>query len=118
MERHVVGLPLKRRLAGVHRRDDLLVDRAAIVVLELELVRIENLELVVARQEDAAVASSLASLLRHVGHVEFEMELKVAESLAGHDIAVADGECSLLDRPVGGGFSIQLDPTVEVLAVE
>ena len=49
VKRDVVGLPLERRLAGVHRRDDLLVDRAAVVVLGLEPVGVEDLELVDAR---------------------------------------------------------------------
>ena len=98
VERHVIGLPLKRGLAGVDRRRDLLVDRATVVVLELELVGVENLELVIARQIDAAVASALAVSVGHVGNVEFEMELKVAESLVGHDVSVADREDALM-RP-------------------
>ena len=81
MERDVVGLPLERRLAGVDRRDDLLVDRAAIVVLGLEAVGVEDLELVVPAEVDAAVAAALPARLGHVGHVEFEMELEVAEPL-------------------------------------
>ena len=69
-------------------------------------------------EEDAAVAATLSARLRHVGHVEFEVELEVAESLLGHDVAPADGEDAVGDRPVGGSLAIELDPAVEALAVE
>ena len=67
---------------------------------------------------DAAVAPPLPAGLGHVGHVEFEMELEVAESLLGHDVAAADGEDPVVHRPVGGRLAVPLDPAVEVLAVE
>src|SRR5438105_1248486 len=46
------------------------------------------------------------------------MELEIAESLPGHDIALADGQEAVGDRPVGGGFPIALDPAAEMGAVE
>ena len=118
VERDVVGLPLERRLAGVDRRDDLLVDRAAVVVLGLQAVGVEDLELVDPAQVDAAVAAALSAGLGHVGHVEFQMELEVAEPLLGHDIAAADGHDAVGHRPVGRGLAVALDPAVEDLAVE
>ena len=62
VKRDVVGLPLERWLAGVDRRYDLLVDRAAVVVVQFQPVGVEDLELVDARQIDAAVAAALPAL--------------------------------------------------------
>ena len=92
VEGDVVGLPLERRLAGVDGRGNLLVDGAAVVVLALQTVRVEHLELVVAGEVNSAVAASLAVGLGHVGDVELDVELEVAEGLLGHD--VADGRRS------------------------
>ena len=118
VEGDVVGLPLERRLAGVHRRDDLLVDRAAVVVLGLQAVGVEDLELVDPVQVDAAVAPALSMRLGHVGHVEFQMQLEVAESLVGHDVAAADGDDPVGHRPVGRRLAVALDPPSRLLAVE
>ncbi len=85
VEGDVVGLPLERRLAGVDAGDDLLVDRAAVVVLEGQAVRVEDLELVDPLEVDAAVASALPLLVGQVGDVELDVELEVAEGVGRPD---------------------------------
>ena len=79
VEGDVVGLPAERRLAGVDDGDDLLVDRAAVVVLELEAVGVEDLELVTALEVDAAVTAPLALLVGEIGDVELDVHPEVAE---------------------------------------
>ena len=83
VEGDVVGLPLERWLAGVHGRYNLLVNCATVVVLELEPVRVEDLELVDAAEEDAAVAATLTARFRHVRDVEFEMEVEGCQTAFG-----------------------------------
>src|SRR5262249_28663143 len=81
VEGDVVGLPPERRLASVDRWDDLLIDRAAVVALGLEAVGVEHLELVDPLEVDAAVPPGLPLGVGHVGNVELEMHLEVAELL-------------------------------------
>ena len=83
MECDVVGLPLERRLAGVHGRRDLVVNRHAVVVLDLRTVRVEHLRaLVIAGQVDSAVAPGLAMGVREVRDIELDVDLKFPKAFS------------------------------------
>ena len=80
VEDDVVGLPLARRARGVDQRRVLAVDRAAPAVgVGRVLIAVEDLDLVAAEEEDAAVAAALAVAFDVLGRGELEVELEVAE---------------------------------------
>jgi len=118
VECDVVGLPLERRLAGVHGRRDLVVNRAAVVALHLQTVRVEHLEFVIAGQVDSAVAPGLDIGVRHVRDIELDVELEVSEGLIGHDVAVADRENAVGERPLRRSLAIRLNPALEAFPAQ
>src|SRR5579885_1272861 len=80
-ELNVIALPHRRRLADILERSGHLVDRAAIIVLALQSVAIENLHLVTALDVDAAIAAFLALLVRAIRHAELNVQLEMAVEL-------------------------------------
>ena len=87
VEGDVVGLPLERWLADVHGRDDLFVDRAAIVVRSLRPYESRTWSSWLPGRNTPLLPRPCPRAFRHVRHVEFEMELEVAEPFC-HDIAL------------------------------
>src|SRR6266542_1477291 len=117
----VVCLPLARRPRGVDERRALAVECARLPVgIGHAVVRVEDLHLVPAHQEDPAVAAVLVLAHGRRGRHELDVELAVAEALPGLDPpgALRDLEVALLDLP-GRGPAVLLGlPAREVLAVE
>ena len=118
LEHDVVGLPLARRTAGVDQGRVLPVHRRRLAVgVGLVLVAVEDLDLVAAHEEDAGVAPVLGAALRRGGGGELQVQLDVAELLAGGDgpRAVHD-HGAVLELPCG--VPAAPAPRVEVRAVE
>lgn len=115
-EGDVIGLPLKRGFAGVDGRGDLLVDRAAIVVLEFQAVGVEDLQLVDALHVNAAIAASLSLGLGHVGHIKLDVQLEALEAVFGLDGPGAwlDGHDAILDSPLQS-VAIELNPSAGLI---
>src|SRR5262249_49270792 len=105
----VVGLPDQRRKAHVDLRLAVAVKRAALVVLALQAETVEHLNLL-AEKIDAAVAASLATLLRLIRRAELQMQLAGCESLlaggaAEEQIAINN----LSTGPFGWALAIEED---------
>jgi hypothetical protein len=76
-------------LQGIDQRGGDAVDAAAVVVLAVEAVTVEDLHLVAALDVDAAVAASLTLGLGQVGYAELDVEVEAAsEFLLGNDVAL------------------------------
>src|SRR5688572_3562471 len=114
-ELDVVALPALGWAAGVHGRDVLAVDRAAVAHPGLEAVGVEHLDLVASLHVDAAVAALLAAGLGHGGREEFDVIEPVAEALLRDQVAGAGDDLEgLADRPPGGGLRLGMLPVLEV----
>src|SRR5581483_4181388 len=74
LEFDVVALPDRGGLAGIDERGGHAVDAAAIVVLALETVAVEDLHLVAALDVDAAVTAALPARLGHVGDAKLDVQ--------------------------------------------
>ena len=86
LDNEVVSLPLARRTRGVHHWHVLTVHRARLTVgIGAIAVRVQHLEFVDPREEDAAIPPRLALGLGHVGDVELDVELDTAELAGGPD---------------------------------
>src|SRR5262245_2897569 len=92
----------------------LLVDRGALPVkVRLVLVRVEDLNLVLPHEINAAIATPLPSTDHLLRRGEFEVELAVPERVLGGDpVLVRDG-VSVLNDPL-----VATVPLRQVLAVE
>ena len=89
----VVGLPLAGGPRGVGQRRILAVNGAGLAVgVGIGLVRVEDLHLKLAHQENAAVAAILALAGRRVGRGPLDMQLHVAEFRLGLDRAGSRGD--------------------------
>ena len=72
----VIALPLARLAAGVDQRHGTAVQRPALAVrIGLVLIGIEDLDLVLALEEHAAVAAALAGALHLRGRRELDVQL-------------------------------------------
>src|SRR5258708_36220078 len=86
----VVRLPLARTPAGIHQRRRLRIDSAGLAVgVGLVVERIEDLQLVFAHEVDAAVAPALVLVMRRIGLSPLDMQMAVALSLRGVNVARA-----------------------------
>ena len=84
----VIHLPFSGRTARVDERRELSIDRRGLSVgIGDVLVRIEHLALVVAHEDDAAVATLLSLALRWRRCAPFDMKLHVAERASRLDRA-------------------------------
>ena len=81
----VVDLPLTRRQGGVFLGSSDFVDAARFVVPGFFAKTIEDLELEVPTDIDAAVSASLSSHERHEGGPELDMQLLIPKLLFGND---------------------------------
>src|SRR5207249_3529087 len=112
---------------GVHQRRRLFVDagRLAIHVGRI-VVGVHNLQLIAGvagaggGEEEAGVAAGLAFAGDVFGDEVFEVELVVGKAFFGFDVAggFEDGDDAVVDGPLGGGFVLDGDPLIEVVAVE
>src|SRR5438067_13668945 len=76
-ELDVIRLPDRRRLAGVDLRFRDAVDTAAITLTRLgNAIAVQHLHFVAPLQVDAAVAATLAGLLRLVRNAKLDMQLE------------------------------------------
>src|SRR5512144_3426297 len=99
----VVGLPYGRRSAGVYERWILPVHgRRLTVGVGAIVVGIEDLHFVPAHQIHPAVATLLSFAARRYGRHPFDVQLAIAESLPGVNVAAPRGDLgvSALDLPV------------------
>src|SRR6185295_11473836 len=71
-------------------------------------------------EEEAGVAAALGFSGDVFGNEVFEVELIVVKAFFGFDVAgfFIDGHDAVVDQPLGGGFVLDSDPFVEVVAVE
>ena len=119
-EDDVVRLPLFRRQGRVHQRRRLAVERAARSVRICRIFkRVQHLDLVQSVQEHAAIAARLAVLGGHVGDLELQMNLSIAEHLPTDRIARSRPAQHLatIDHTTRGRAVRRL-PLRKVLAVE
>ena len=103
-EHHVIALPLHGRLARVHKRRELVVDRPAVAqARHLPAVRIEHLNLVAPLKEHPAVGLGLAGRLRHIRQPELDVHQRIPQPLDGHDVAAAGHDLgdAAFDLPPG-----------------
>src|SRR2546430_17530361 len=117
----VVGLPLARSASSVYQRRILAVNRGDLAVgVSLAVVRIKNLNFVKAHQEDAAVAAVLVFALGRIGLTKFDVELAIAKTVLGADVASLgrDFKVAVFDLPLGGAAILLLHPFGKVFAVE
>src|SRR5689334_503636 len=120
-ELDVVALPDGRGLAGVHERFGDGVNPAAVVVLRVEPVAVEDLDLVATLEVDAAVPSPLAAGRGHVRDAELDVQLEVpVELLLGDDVPTAHLHRPAIDQFPWGSLLrvVPRHPGVQVLAVE
>jgi len=104
-ESNVIGLPLSGWSAGVHERRMLAVNGAGLAVsISDVVVAVQHLYLVLALQEDAAVAAPLAVALRGRGFSPLDVKLDGAELLPCLDIARARNylDVAVFNFPSGG----------------
>ena len=90
MENNVVALPLAGRPARIDQGRILAVDcRCLPVRIGFALVGIEDLDFIKAHQVNPTIPAILILAVRRVGSCPFHVELAVAESLLGLDVAGA-----------------------------
>ena len=56
--------------------------------------------------------------VRHVRDIELDVELEVSEGLIGHDVAVADRENAVGERPLRRSLAIRLNPALEAFPAQ
>src|ERR1051326_1887078 len=120
MEDDVVRLPLTRPTARIHEWDVLFVDAPPLTIrISSSLVGVEDLDLVLSLKEDATVAASLSFPLDLRGSPPLHVELTVAESTLGLNVASTphDGEGSADDTPLRLA-AVPVPPLGEVFAIE
>ena len=89
-EQDVIALPHAGRARGVDQRRVLPIDRARVPVgIGHIVIAVQDLDLVPAHQEHAAVPASLAVPLDHLGRRPLDVQVAVAECLLGLDAARA-----------------------------
>ena len=123
----VVDIPLAGLADGVDERGPLAIDRAGLAIGVGGLVEgIEDLDFVAAGDVDAAIAAVLAGAGDVGGFGPLEVDLAIAERLAGEEVARAgsDFEIAVEDLPAGGDGSAShqaaavLAPLRKVFAIE
>ena len=112
-EDHIIGLPLAWTARRVPQRWPLAVERGGLAAgVGGVFVGIENLQLVVAREEESTIAASLAVADHIDGGGEFQVDLKVLEWRRGLDGAPTHFHVSVLDLPLAAR------PPVHIRAVK
>ena len=109
----VVGLPLAWGARSVYQRRILAIYRRYLAVgVSLAAVGIENLNFVKAHEEDAAVAAVLVFALGRIRLTKFDMELAIAKTVFGADVAGLgrDFKVAVFDFPLGGAAILLLHP--------
>ena len=114
-EDDVVGLPLARLSRHVDQRRRLTVNGAGDAVgIDQAVVRLDDLQFVLAEEQDAAVAPVHRSAVGLRGRGPLDVQLTIAEVALGADLArLAD-----VDRAVLDSAGLSAGPLVEVAAVE
>ena len=114
-EDDVVGLPLKSGKTSIEKRGMHLVDTGAVVVTGLlDTVGVKNLNLVAAVYVYTAVTLTLTGSLRHIGNSELYVNMCITELVVGNDVAVTNGEDTVLNLPVGNNTGTAGGPVVEI----
>ena len=116
----VIDVPLPRRTHRIGQRNDLLVDAARLAVrIRLVVIAVEDLDLILVLQENAAVPPALALPGNAHRDAPFKMQLETAELFFRPDVAgrLVDREDAVVDDPPGISAPDGL-PGIEILPVE
>ncbi len=120
-EENVVGLELSRFAAGVHQRGRLPVNCGGLAVgIGLVFVAVENLDLILSKKENAAIAPALARSLRGSGGCPLHMQLEIGSKFFGRFQVTSpfDGyRAAFFDRPIGF-FTNVLFKLGEIFSIE